>query len=64
MRYRVPHDFPTGKVAMFVGVYFIGNRFAGWMPLEEYADGSQFQGGGFEIAGTLAAVRRASSPCC
>jgi len=53
VRYRVPHDFPTGKVAMLVGVYFIGNRFAGWMPLEEYADGSQFQGGGFEIAGTL-----------
>jgi hypothetical protein len=34
-------------------VYFIGNRFAGWMPVEEYADGSQFQGGGFEIAGTF-----------
>ncbi|MGZ5433141.1 MAG: PP2C family protein-serine/threonine phosphatase [Thermoanaerobaculia bacterium] len=54
VRYRVPHDFPTGKVTMLVGVYFIGNRLAGWMPLEEYADGSQFQGGGFEIAGTLA----------
>ena len=54
VRYRVPHDFPTGKVAMLVGVYFIGNRFAGWMPLEEYADGSQFQGGGPEIAGTFA----------
>ena len=53
VRYRVPHDFPTGKVAMLVGVYFIGNQFAGWMPLEEYSDGSQFQGGGFEIAGTL-----------
>ena len=54
VRYRVPNDFPTGKVAMLVGVYFIGNRFAGWMPIEEYADGSQFQGGGFEIAGTFA----------
>ena len=53
VRYRVPHDFPTGKVAMLVGVYFIGNQCAGWMPLEEYSDGSQFQGGGFEIAGTL-----------
>jgi hypothetical protein len=53
VRYRVPHDFPTGKVAMSVGVYFIGNRFAGWMPLEEYADGSQFQGGAFEIASTF-----------
>lgn len=53
VRYRVPHDFPTGKVATFLDVYFIGNRFAGWLPVEEYADGSQFQGGGFEIAGTL-----------
>ncbi|HVG24198.1 MAG TPA: PP2C family protein-serine/threonine phosphatase [Thermoanaerobaculia bacterium] len=53
VRYRVPHDFPTGKVAMYVGVYFIGNQFAGWMPLEEYADGSQFAGGGFEIAATF-----------
>ena len=53
VRYRVPHDFPTGKVAMFIGVYFIGNQFAGWMPLEEYADGSQFQGGGFEIVSTF-----------
>jgi hypothetical protein len=53
VRYRVPSDFPTGKVAMFVGVYFIGNQFAGWMPIEEYADGSQFRGGGFEIASTF-----------
>lgn len=53
VRYRVPHEVLTGKVAMLVGVYFIGNRFAGWMPIEEYADGSQFQGGGPEIAGTL-----------
>ena len=53
VRYRVPHDFPTGKVAMLVGVYFIGDKFAGWMPIEEYADGSQFQGGGFAIAGTF-----------
>ena len=53
VRYRVPSDFPTGKVAMYVGVYFIGNQFAGWMPLEEYADGSQFTGGGFEVASTF-----------
>jgi len=53
VRYRVPSDFPTGKVAMFVGVYFIGNQFGGWMPIEEYADGSQFRGGGFEIASTF-----------
>ena len=53
VRYRVPTDFPIGKVALFVGVYFIGNQFAGWMPLEEYADGSQFRGGGFQIAETF-----------
>jgi len=53
VRYRVPNDFFTGKVAMYVGVYFIGNQFAGWMPLEEYADGSQFQGGGFEVVSTI-----------
>jgi Stage II sporulation protein E (SpoIIE) len=53
VRYRVPSSFPTGKVAMYVGVYFVGNRFAGWMPLEEYADGSQFAGGGFEIVATF-----------
>lgn len=53
VRYRVPSDFPTGRVAMFVGVYFVGDQFAGWMPLEEYVDGSQFRGGGFEIAGAF-----------
>lgn len=53
VRYRIPHDFPTGKVGMFLGVYFIGNQFAGWMPIEEYSDGSQFQGGGFEVASTF-----------
>jgi hypothetical protein len=53
VRYRVPHDFPTGKVATFLDVYFVGNRFAGWLPFEEYADGSQFQGEGFEVAGAL-----------
>ena len=53
VRYRVPHDFPTGKVAMALDVYFIGNRFAGWMPIEEYADGSQFTGGAFQIASTF-----------
>ena len=53
VRYRVPNDFFTGKVAMYVGVYFIGNQFAGWMPIEEYADGSQFQGGGFEVLSTI-----------
>lgn len=53
VRYRVPHDFPTGKVAMWLEVNFIGNQLAGWMPVEEYADGSQFQGGGFEVGSTF-----------
>ena len=53
VRYRVPHDFPTGKVAMYVGIYFIGDQFAGWMPIEEYTDGSQFQGDGFGVIGTF-----------
>ena len=53
VRYRVPHDFPTGKVAMWLEVNFIGNQFAGWMPVEEYSDGSQFQGGGFEVGSTF-----------
>ena len=53
VRYRVPHDFPTGKVAMWLEINFIGNQFAGWMPVEEYADGSQFAGGGFEVGSTF-----------
>lgn len=53
VRYRVPNDFPTGKVAMWLEVNFIGNQFAGWMPVEEYSDGSQFQGGGFEVGSTF-----------
>lgn len=53
VRYRVPHDFPTGKVALFVGVYFIGDQFGGWMPLEELADGSQFRGDASGIAGVF-----------
>ncbi|HET8772277.1 MAG TPA: PP2C family protein-serine/threonine phosphatase [Thermoanaerobaculia bacterium] len=53
VRYRVPHEFPTGKVAMWLEVNFIGNQFAGWMPVEEYSDGSQFQGGGFEVGSTF-----------
>ncbi len=53
VRYRVPHTLDTGKVAMYVGVYFIGNRFAGWMPIEEMADGSQPQGSSFGIVSTL-----------
>jgi hypothetical protein len=53
VRYRVPHTLDTGKVAMYVGVYFIGNRFAGWMPIEEMADGSQPPGSSFGVVATL-----------
>jgi hypothetical protein len=42
-RYRVPSTFNAGKAAFYIGVYFNGNDFAGWLLLEEYADGSQFQ---------------------
>src|SRR5690349_5755599 len=53
VRYRVPHTLDTGKVAMYVGVYFIGNHFAGWMPIEEMADGSQPQGSSFGVVSTF-----------
>ena len=49
-RYRVPSAFPTGRVAFYVSVYFAGDRFAGWMPIEEYADGSIFRGEGSAVA--------------
>lgn len=52
-RYRVPST-ALGNVALFVQVYFIGDRFAGWQLIEEYADGRQFFGDtGGGIAGTL-----------
>jgi hypothetical protein len=51
VRYRVAHNFPSGNVATYLGVYFIGDRFGGWMPLEEMADGSQFRGDASEIGG-------------
>ena len=43
-RYRVPSEFPTGKVVPYLYVYFSGDRFAGWQLAEEYADGSAFRG--------------------
>jgi hypothetical protein len=43
-RYRVPSDFPTGKVVPYLYVYFAGDRFAGWNLVEEYSDGSAFRG--------------------
>lgn len=52
--YRIPHEFPTGKISMLVGIYFIGDRFAGWMPIEETSDGSQFRGDPTEFIGIFA----------
>lgn len=53
-RYRVPTRFPLKNVALFVNVYFIGDRFAGWDLAEEYADGRQYYGEmGGGIAGAL-----------
>jgi serine phosphatase RsbU (regulator of sigma subunit) len=43
-RYRVPSKFPTGKVVMYLWVYYNGDRFAGWDLIEEYADGTPFRG--------------------
>jgi hypothetical protein len=51
VRYRVPSETSTGRVNLFLGVYFIGDRYAGFLPLEEYRDGSNFRGEGSEIAG-------------
>lgn len=43
-RYRVKTNFPVGNVVPYLYVYFVGNRFAGWGLIEEYADGSVFRG--------------------
>lgn len=51
VRYRVPSQTTTGRVNLFLGIYFIGDRYAGFVPLEEYRDGSTFRGEGSEIAG-------------
>jgi len=54
-RYRVPSGFPTGNVVPYLHVYFNGDRLAGFSPIEEYADGSQYRGdNGSDIAGTFA----------
>ena len=41
-RYRVPSSFPLGNVVLYESVFFNGNRFAGFEPLEEYSNGSAF----------------------
>jgi serine phosphatase RsbU (regulator of sigma subunit) len=50
-RYRVATKFPTGRVAFYLHVTFIGDRFAGFEQIEEYADGSRFR---YETGGNLA----------
>ena len=53
-RYRVPSNFAAGKIVPYLVVHFIGDRFAGWNLMEEYADGSQYVGdSGSDIAGVL-----------
>ncbi|MEO8218770.1 MAG: SpoIIE family protein phosphatase [Acidobacteriota bacterium] len=54
LRYRVPSKFPSGNVVYYVYLYFVGDKFAGWEPIEEYSDGSHFRfGSGEAIAGTF-----------
>lgn len=42
-RYRVDSKFPTGKVVMYLWIYYNGDRLAGWDLIEEYADGTPFR---------------------
>lgn len=50
-RYRVPRPGPPENVGFFLGVYFIGDRLAGWELIEEYRDGKAFR---YEAGGSLA----------
>jgi len=43
-RYRVKTNFPVGNVVPYLYVFYVGDRFAGWALIEEYADGSVFRG--------------------
>lgn len=52
-RYRVPKTIDTGNVSLYVNTYFIGDQFAGWVLIEEYADGSAFR---FDTGGGLAST--------
>ena len=42
-RYRVKPSVPTGDVVFYLGVQFAGDVPAGWVLLEEYADGRRFR---------------------
>lgn len=41
-RYKVPSTYDAGDVNFFVSLFFIGDKFAGWNQIEEYADGHVF----------------------
>lgn len=54
VRYRCPSSTETGAVVPYLWVYFNGDQLAGWMLIEEYADGRVFRGDNAgEIAGTF-----------
>jgi hypothetical protein len=56
-RYKAASPFPTGNVVPYLYVYFTGDKLAGFGPIEEYADGSQYRGdNGSDIAGTFAQI--------
>jgi hypothetical protein len=42
-RYRVQSSIPTGNVVPYLHVFFVGNQFAGWMLVDEYADGHAYR---------------------
>ncbi|HQR68339.1 MAG TPA: hypothetical protein PLB02_13200, partial [Thermoanaerobaculia bacterium] len=42
-RYRVRSSVPTGDVVFYLGVQYAGEQLAGWILLEEYADGRRFR---------------------
>jgi hypothetical protein len=42
-RYRVKPAVPTGDVVFYLGVQFAGEDLAGWILLEEYADGRRYR---------------------
>jgi|GEM_PF-306016 len=54
-RYRVDSRFPIANILPYLNVYFVGDQFAGWELIEEYADGRQYTGDNTgEFVGTLA----------
>ncbi|MBV8519452.1 MAG: SpoIIE family protein phosphatase [Acidobacteria bacterium] len=52
-RYRVPSSFPLPQLALYLNVYFVGDRQAGWDLSEEYVDGAQLTG---DTGGDVASV--------